>query len=159
MDWWCLGAVLYEMLYGLPPFYSRDTSVMYDAILNKPLHFRDHIQVSAAAKELLSGLLNKDRHARLGSSPADFDDIRRHAFYGSLSWELLDQRQIQPPYRPELVDAYDLRNIDPEFTREPVPASVLHARSIRVASSLGHRENGDNVFAGFSYVPQHLPLS
>lgn len=56
VDWWCLGAVLYEMLYGLPPFYSRDTAVMYDAILNKPLHFRDHIQVSTAGKDLLSAV-------------------------------------------------------------------------------------------------------
>ena len=53
VDWWCLGAVLYEMLYGLPPFYSRDVSVMYDAILHKPLTFRDHIHVSKAAKSLL----------------------------------------------------------------------------------------------------------
>ena len=56
VDWWCLGAVLYEMLYGLPPFYSRDTSAMYDAIMYKPLQFREHIQVSAAAKDLLSGV-------------------------------------------------------------------------------------------------------
>ena len=159
VDWWCLGAVLYEMLYGLPPFYSRDTSIMYDAILNKPLHFRDHIQVSPAAKDLLAGLLQKDRRIRLGSGPSDFEDIRQHQFYRDLNWDLLNQRQIPPPYRPELNDAYDLRNIDPEFTKEPVPASVLHARSIRAASSLGCRENGENVFAGFSYVPQHLPLS
>lgn len=52
-------------------------------------------------------------------------------------------------------DAYDLRNIDPEFTREPVPASLLQARSLRAASSLGCRD-GDNVFAGFSYVPTTL---
>lgn len=56
VDWWCLGAVLYEMLYGLPPFYSRDTAVMYDAILNKPLHFRDHIPVTQAGKDLLSAV-------------------------------------------------------------------------------------------------------
>ena len=28
VDWWCLGAVTYEMMYGLPPFYSRDTAEM-----------------------------------------------------------------------------------------------------------------------------------
>jgi hypothetical protein len=49
-----------------------------------------------------------------------------------------------------------LRNIDPEFTREPVPASLLQARSVRAASSLGCNRDGDNVFAGFSYVPTTL---
>ena len=47
VDWWCLGAVLYEMLYGLPPFYSRNTSEMYDRIVNKPLRLRPTISESA----------------------------------------------------------------------------------------------------------------
>lgn len=47
VDWWCLGAVTYEMMYGLPPFYSRDTSEMYDNILHKPLRLRTNISQSA----------------------------------------------------------------------------------------------------------------
>lgn len=164
VDWWCLGAVLYEMLYGLPPFYSRDTSVMYEAILNKPLHFREHIAVSQAGKDLLRGLLHKDGRTRLGSGPSDFEELRRHPFFAEhIDWDELIARKVPPPFRPELSDAYDLRNIDPEFTREPIPASMLHgfaARSVRAASSLGCRDNGDNLFAGFSYVPSTpLPLS
>lgn len=52
VDWWCLGAVLYEMLYGLPPFYSRNTSEMYERILNKPLTLRSG--TSESARDLLS---------------------------------------------------------------------------------------------------------
>lgn len=73
VDWWCLGAVLYEMLYGLvgsdfrnksflslyprlyiyifiyvqPPFYSRDTHEMYENILYKPLKLRPNTSSSA----------------------------------------------------------------------------------------------------------------
>jgi serine/threonine protein kinase len=39
VDWWCLGAVLFEMICGLPPFYSRDTNEMYDGILHKSLRY------------------------------------------------------------------------------------------------------------------------
>lgn len=173
VDWWCLGAVLYEMLYGLPPFYSRDTSVMYEAILHKPLHFREHIPVSQAGKDILRGLLQKDGRVRLGSGPSDFDELRRHPFFADhIDWEELTGRRVEPPFRPELTDAYDLRNIDPEFTREPVPASMLGGagaltaataatRSLRAASSLGCRDGLDcGLFAGFSYVPSTpIPMS
>lgn len=56
MDWWTLGAVLYEMLYGLPPFYSRDTPAMYDAILNKPLRLKH--TVTLKARDILQGVRN-----------------------------------------------------------------------------------------------------
>jgi len=33
-DWWCLGALMYEMLHGLPPFYSTNLSEMYTRVLS-----------------------------------------------------------------------------------------------------------------------------
>ncbi|KAI1243424.1 Serine/threonine-protein kinase Sgk3, partial [Lamprotornis superbus] len=75
VDWWCLGAVLYEMLYGLPPFYCRDVAEMYDNILHKPLVLRPGISLTAWS--ILEELLEKDRQSRLGARE-DFvgpDDI------------------------------------------------------------------------------------
>ncbi|CAI5647026.1 unnamed protein product [Oreochromis niloticus] len=78
VDWWCLGAVLYEMLFSLPPFYSRDIGEMYDGILHKPLMLP--AGKSEAACSLLMGLLQKDQHRRLGAiadfrGPADTQHI------------------------------------------------------------------------------------
>ncbi|MGH0151711.1 UNVERIFIED_CONTAM: hypothetical protein FKN15_020703 [Acipenser sinensis] len=65
VDWWCLGSVLYEMMYGLPPFYSRNTAEMYNNILHKALVLKPN--VSNAGCQLLQGLLQKDRKHRLGA--------------------------------------------------------------------------------------------
>jgi serine/threonine protein kinase len=33
VDWWAFGTLMYEMLTGLPPFYSKDVQQMYQKIL------------------------------------------------------------------------------------------------------------------------------
>ncbi|XP_029838602.2 serine/threonine-protein kinase Sgk1 isoform X1 [Ixodes scapularis] len=145
VDWWCLGAVLYEMLYGLPPFYSRDTTEMYDNILHKQLKLRTNI--SLAARNILEGLLQKDRTLRLGHAE-DGDEVKRHEFFNPIVWQDLEAKKISPPYRPNLNGCMDLKNIDPEFVREPVPASV--GRSQTMSASV---QDADTAFQGFSYAP------
>ncbi|XP_015789263.1 serine/threonine-protein kinase Sgk2 [Tetranychus urticae] len=144
VDWWCLGAVLYEMLYGLPPFYSRDTVEMYDNILNKPVRLRTNI--SLAARSILEGLLQKDKRKRLGSKN-DADEIKRHDFFKPIVWTELESKQIIPPFNPNVKGYMDLRNIDPDFTKEPVPQSVCKSVNMSGANSIP-----DNAFPGFSYA-------
>lgn len=145
VDWWCLGAVLYEMLYGLPPFYSKDTMEMYQNILNKPLRLRTNISIPA--RNLLEGLLQKDKTKRLGKD-RDVEEIKSHDFFRVISWTELEAKEIPPPYNPNVRGQMDLKNIDPEFIREPVPASL--ARSYSLSASV---QDADVSFVGFSYAP------
>ncbi|XP_055508113.1 serine/threonine-protein kinase Sgk2-like isoform X1 [Leucoraja erinacea] len=144
VDWWCFGAVLYEMLLGLPPFYSRNVAEMYDNILHKPLHLP--MSISTAARDILTGLLQKDQKRRLGAQ-ADFLDVKKHAFFSSISWEDLYNKRIPPPYNPNVAGPADLRHIDPEFTQEIVPNSVG-----RIPDSTINSPTATSAFLGFSYA-------
>ncbi|TNN88909.1 Serine/threonine-protein kinase Sgk3 [Liparis tanakae] len=148
VDWWCLGSVLYEMLFGLPPFYSRDTHEMYDNILHKTLVIRPG--ASSTAWTLLQGLLEKDGTHRLGSRD-DFHEIKAHSFFSSINWDDLEQKKIPPPFTPNVSSYCDISNFDPEFTDEMVPNSICWSKdhSIINASVM----EADDAFVGFSYAP------
>jgi len=116
VDWWTLGVLLYEMLTGLPPFYDENTNEMYRKILSEPLHFPSADIVPSAAKDLLTKLLNRKPDQRLGANGAS--EIKAHPFFHSIDWRKLLQRKYEPTFKPNVTDALDTKNFDPEFTQE-----------------------------------------
>ena len=58
VDWWGVGVVMYEMMCGRLPFYSRDHEILFELILMEEVKFP--ARLSEVAKSLLSGLLQKD---------------------------------------------------------------------------------------------------
>lgn len=60
IDFYCLGALLYELVTGLPPYYSTNTDALYENILKSPVEFPSETQLSANIRSLLSQLLIKD---------------------------------------------------------------------------------------------------
>ena len=54
VDWWSLGTLIYEMLTGLPPFYSQNVNIMYQKILNGELRYPSYLSPEAVA--LLDGV-------------------------------------------------------------------------------------------------------
>ncbi|CAM9606506.1 unnamed protein product [Chrysoparadoxa australica] len=65
VDWWSLGMVLYEMLTGLPPWYTTDRSLLFHRLRTGTLSFPYYI--SRPAADIISKLLNRDAAARLGA--------------------------------------------------------------------------------------------
>ena len=55
VDVWCLGILMYEMLYGFPPFHSKKKEETFERIRNQQLVFHDEIKmISDDAKDLLT---------------------------------------------------------------------------------------------------------
>ncbi|KAI9222381.1 kinase-like domain-containing protein, partial [Blastocladiella britannica] len=116
VDWWCLGSVVYEMLVGLPPFFSTNTQELFQRILHDKLRWPAHIPVSAAARGFVAALLVRQPELRLGWSGAY--EVRSHPFYTGVDWYKLVNKLYRPPFVPDLESTLDLRYIDPTFKDE-----------------------------------------
>lgn len=94
VDWWALGILLYEMLYGYTPFRGKTRQKTFSNILHKDLKFPGSIQVSLHAKQLMYRLLHRDPKNRLGSREGA-NEIKQHPFFRGVNWALI--RCVNPP--------------------------------------------------------------
>ena len=118
LDWWCLGILIYQMVYGVTPFYDEYIDIMYQKILYTNVNFDSNIKVSYNLKMLIKGLLNKDPTKRIKDS-----DIRVQPYFTEghkVDWNKVEQFEIECPLKPEINEEKDddVQNFDLEFTQE-----------------------------------------
>ncbi|XP_021716254.1 phototropin-1-like isoform X1 [Chenopodium quinoa] len=94
VDWWALGILIYEMLYGYTPFRGKTRQKTFTNVLQKNLKFPSSKQVSLHAKQLIYQLLQKDPKSRLGAYEGA-NEIKRHPFFRGVNWALV--RGMKPP--------------------------------------------------------------
>jgi serine/threonine protein kinase len=58
LDWYLLGVLMYEMLVGIPPYYSNNKETLYENIQKGPLKLPNFL--SEDARTLLIALLNRN---------------------------------------------------------------------------------------------------
>ncbi|KAG8093596.1 hypothetical protein GUJ93_ZPchr0012g21055 [Zizania palustris] len=97
VDWWTLGILIFELLYGVTPFKGYDNEMTLANIVARALEFPKEPSVSSAAKDLVTALLAKDPTRRLGAT-VGAAAIKRHPFFNGMNWALL--RCATPPYVP-----------------------------------------------------------
>lgn len=147
VDWWNLGMVTYEMLTGLPPWYTTDREKLFDRLRNAPLKFPFYVNRPAAS--LIQGLLNRNPLERLGARGGF--EIKSHPFFSGMDWEALLRREITPPFNPcRGGDVMSTENFEKEFTNLPVRSmddSTLHGG---IGSANGNID-GTETFLNFTF--------
>jgi serine/threonine protein kinase len=126
-DWWSLGALIFEMLTGMPPFYCQNSRELYDCIKNGQVNFPDWLR--GEARDLITQLLRKNPSQRLGGGPGDSEEVKQHEWFADIEWDLLLRRELEPVFIPVLsheldVTFFDRVNATQVFTRLPAEDSA-----------------------------------
>ncbi|KAG1452940.1 hypothetical protein G6F55_008403 [Rhizopus delemar] len=119
VDFWSLGTLIYEMLYGITPFWAETHINMYRRVIKDRLQFPSSFD--KPTRDFLSGLLEKEAKERLGWN--GIQEIQSHPYFQSIDWTLAANRQLTPPYVPVIKDEADVSHFDELFTNMPVRIS------------------------------------
>uniref|UniRef100_A0A8C4QQ41 non-specific serine/threonine protein kinase n=1 Tax=Eptatretus burgeri TaxID=7764 RepID=A0A8C4QQ41_EPTBU len=140
VDWWALGIVAYEMVYGETPFTGKTPTITRSNILNyqSPLHLPDHPFVSTEFADLLHGLLC-DQAKRL-----DYEHLICHPFFSGVDWGTI--RQTPPPFVPTLLGDDDTSNCE-EMGHKQGLAALWSPGQLRPPGFSGR----ELPFVGYSY--------
>ncbi|ODV60668.1 cAMP-dependent protein kinase [Ascoidea rubescens DSM 1968] len=100
VDWWSLGILIFEMLSGYTPFYSKTPIKTYEKILNCKINFPSYFHINSI--DLIKRLVTKDLTRRLGNLSNGVYDIKNHEWFEEVIWEKLLNKDIETPYEPPI---------------------------------------------------------
>lgn len=88
---------------------------MFQKILHGKLVFPN--DMSSNTRDIIEKLLQRDPALRLGSGPTDSEEVKAHQYFESIDWNLLEQKQITPPWKPLVTGETDTGNFNKKYTR------------------------------------------
>ena len=116
VDWWSVGVIFFEMLFGYAPFHSKETNQVCHKVLNwqKYLVIPSKIKISKEAEDLIWKLINNSNQ-RLGIGGAE--EIKKHPFFKDVDWDNI--RNTKAPFIPRLKNDYDTHYFETLEEKEP----------------------------------------
>jgi len=160
VDHWALAALIYEMLTGLPPFYSRCRNELYEGIRKSTLEYPKYID--PVTRDFLQKMFIKDPRNRLGC--IDVKQIRQHPFFDDIDFDRLLRRELAPPFIPSINFDADVSYIDNQFTdlvlddfQSEEPINPLHESPGENAPGYRSTDNFHGWYYDIRYPDHYFP--
>ncbi|GAA5827005.1 hypothetical protein JCM11251_002203 [Rhodosporidiobolus azoricus] len=136
VDWWALGVICYEFLYGFPPFHDETPEKVFENIVSRRFEWHeDAIDISPEAHDFMDRLLCSDPSKRLGTKGAT--EVKAHPFLADIDWDNLLKQPVDfvPKVAdPESTDYFDPRGATQQEFKEEEASSGGEGEDPAVAS-------------------------
>ncbi|KYQ96839.1 putative protein serine/threonine kinase [Tieghemostelium lacteum] len=104
VDWWSLGCMFYEFIFGYPPFDGDSPEEVMETVLKWKTILQRPEGISDMLWDLISRLIC-DGSTRLGSGEKGVENIKSHPFFQGVNWGNL--HSSEPPFVPVLENEFD----------------------------------------------------
>lgn len=171
VDWWALGVITYEFLYGLPPFHADSPEKVFENILSGHIEWHEEwVDYSPEARDFMQSLMTIEPNERLGSRGAD--EVKAHPFFEGIEWDKVTATEaafIPQVSDPESTDYFDPRGAIPQLFQDDddfvavtsrtdspanIPSSPPHSQPVPIKEP--PNSGGSDDFGSFSF--KNLPV-
>ncbi|KAL1702282.1 hypothetical protein EV121DRAFT_262171 [Schizophyllum commune] len=126
VDWWALGVITYEFLYGIPPFHADSPEKVFENILSGHVEWHDDwVDFSPEARDFMERLLVLNPAERLGANGAD--EVKNHPWFNGIEWDKVTTTEaafIPQVTDPESTDYFDPRGAIPQLFHDDDPVAI-----------------------------------
>ena len=146
VDWYLLGVCFYEMLVGIPPYFSNNKDQIFKNIEKAELFIPNFVSIKA--QKFLRDLLKKDPEYRLGSK-RDVDEIKEHPYMEGVDWDKVYKREYIPP---PIIQKYNNLNF---FEHPKVfidKNEINNGNNQDNYNQILFNDQGNNIYEGWSFV-------
>jgi serine/threonine protein kinase len=117
IDWWALGILSYELLFGKTPFANQNRSRMFGDIQSRAPTFPEHTDPNIV--HFISGLLDKNPKTRFA-----FRQLAAEPFFRGVPFDDLLHKKVRMKFAPRVRNAKVPVHFDTQFTNESAMDSV-----------------------------------
>lgn len=116
VDVWAFGILLYELIAGHTPFIEEghDQMSLFKAIVRMQFTFKDP-KFDLDSKNLISKLLRKKWHHRIGCQTNGNQQIKDHMFFDDVNFEEFEKKEVDEeliPWKPTIKNDHDTGNFE-----------------------------------------------
>jgi len=104
VDWYTVGVLIYEMLVGLPPYFSKNRDEFLYNIANE--RYKLPKNISEDGQSLLKGLLKKSPKKRLGAEKGA-EEIKSHPWFKNINWKDAYDKKLKTPSGEKIIPKLD----------------------------------------------------
>eukprot|EP00590_Aulacoseira_subarctica_P003813 CAMPEP_0172419456 /NCGR_PEP_ID=MMETSP1064-20121228/5895_1 /TAXON_ID=202472 /ORGANISM="Aulacoseira subarctica , Strain CCAP 1002/5" /LENGTH=563 /DNA_ID=CAMNT_0013158953 /DNA_START=722 /DNA_END=2413 /DNA_ORIENTATION=+ len=126
VDIWSIGVILYTLIFGRPPYESKDVKATYQRILNNEYSFPENISVSESAKDLIRAMLQKEPTSR-----PTLIEVGKHLFFANS-----DKIPKSLPYACAFVEPTWCKTADGAFILTIEDETTSSTKSIKPTESI-----------------------